>query len=479
MRAWSGCAVIASRNASVSSTGSILPAPIPRPRSAALIFSQSLILCRLPAWSLVPATVAAAGRMDNPVQTAILPGMTHDTDIAIVGGGLNGPALALALAQAGFSVTVIDPLSQAARKNAAFDGRAYALSLSSTRLLHAIGIWPRVESHTQPMLEIKVSDGRAGQGPLSPFFLHFDHAEIEEGPMGHMLEDRFLRRAFLDAMAGSPGITQIRDTVIAQQADAQGARLTLASGDTVQARMIVGSDGRASGTARRAGIRRTGWDYGQTALVAAIEHDLPHHGIAHQFFMPPGPLAILPLPGNVSSIVWSESDQTARDFAALEDADFLKVLRPRFGDFLGDIRLRGKRYTYPLNLTLANSLVAPRVALIGDAAHGLHPIAGQGLNAGLRDIGALTQVITEATRRGEDFGAPDVLARYQQWRRFDTATLALTTDITNRLFSNDNPLLRCARDLGMGAINAMPALRRGFIREAAGLTGDLPELMKG
>ncbi len=404
--------------------------------------------------------------------------MTHDTDIAIVGGGLNGPALALALAQTGLSVTVIDALPETVRKNAAFDGRSYALALASIRLLAAIGIWDRVRDKAQPMLEIKVSDGRAGEGP-SPFFLHFDHAEIEEGPMGHMLEDRFLRRAFLDAMAGSPGITQIRDTVIAQQADAQGARLTLASGDTVQARMIVGSDGRASGTARRAGIRRTGWDYGQTALVAAIEHDLPHHGIAHQFFMPPGPLAILPLPGNVSSIVWSESDQTARDFAALDDADFLKVLRPRFGDFLGDIRLRGKRYTYPLNLTLANSLVAPRVALIGDAAHGLHPIAGQGLNAGLRDVGALAQVIDEARHRGEDFTAADVLARYQQWRRFDTAALALVTDATNRLFSNDNPLLRLGRDLGMGALNAWPRLRRGFIREAAGLTGDLPDLMKG
>ena len=404
--------------------------------------------------------------------------MTHDTDIAIVGGGLNGPALALALAQTGLSVTVIDALPETVRKNAAFDGRSYALALASIRLLAAIGIWDRVRDKAQPMLEIKVSDGRAGEGP-SPFFLHFDHAEIEEGPMGHMLEDRFLRRAFLDAMASSPGITQIRDTVIAQQADAQGARLTLASGDTVQARMIVGSDGRASGTARRAGIRRTGWDYGQTALVAAIEHDLPHHGIAHQFFMPPGPLAILPLPGNVSSIVWSESDQTARDFAALDDADFLKVLRPRFGDFLGDIRLRGKRYTYPLNLTLANSLVAPRVALIGDAAHGLHPIAGQGLNAGLRDVGALAQVIDEARHRGEDFTAADVLARYQQWRRFDTAALALVTDATNRLFSNDNPLLRLGRDLGMGALNAWPRLRRGFIREAAGLTGDLPDLMKG
>jgi 2-octaprenyl-6-methoxyphenol hydroxylase len=213
--------------------------------------------------------------------------------------------------------------------------------------------------------------------------------------------------------------------------------------------------------------------------VAAIAHDLPHNGIAHQFFMPHGPLAILPLPGNQSSIVWSETDETAARFAALPDADFMQVLRPRFGDFLGQIKLAGKRFTYPLSLSIANQFVAERLALIGDAAHGMHPIAGQGLNAGLRDVAALAQVLNEASHRGEDFAAADVLARYQQWRRFDTATLAMATDLTNRLFSNDNPLLRVARDLGMGAIGALPDLRRGFIREAAGLTGDLPDLMRG
>ena len=416
--------------------------------------------------------------MDNPAALSILRGMSEMSDILIVGGGLNGPALALALAQAGRSVTVIDALPETVRKDAAFDGRGYALALASVRLLRRIGVWERVEDHAQPMLEIKVSDGRAGEGP-SPFFLHFDHAEIEEGPMGHMIEDRYLRRALLEAMGAADGITQITDSVAAQEVDARGVTLTLASGKTVSGRMVVGCDGRASGTAARAGIRRTGWGYGQTALVAAVAHELPHHGIAHQFFMPPGPLAILPLPGNVSSIVWSESEETAAAFAALSDEDFMEVLRPRFGDFLGKISLKGKRYTYPLGLTIANSFVAERLALVGDAAHGMHPIAGQGLNAGLRDVGALAQVVAEAARRGEDFAAPDVLARYQQWRRFDTATLAAVTDATNRLFSNDNPVLRLGRDIGMGVLGAMPGLRRGFIREAAGLTGDLPELMKG
>ncbi|WP_306152283.1 UbiH/UbiF/VisC/COQ6 family ubiquinone biosynthesis hydroxylase [Roseovarius sp. MMSF_3281] len=416
--------------------------------------------------------------MDNPAKAAILRGMEHDTDIAIVGGGLNGPALAIALAKQGFRVTVIDSLPETVRKNAAFDGRAYALALASVRLLQAIGVWSRVEEHSQPMLEIKVSDGRAGEG-ASPFFMHFDHAEIEEGPMGHMLEDRYLRRAFLEAMKDEANITQLRDTVVAQEVERGGMRVTLESGKTLSCQLLVGSDGRASGTAQRAGIKRTGWGYGQTALVAAIEHELPHNGVAHQFFMPPGPLAILPLPGNVSSIVWSETEETAARFAALPDAEFMEVLRPRFGDFLGDIKLLGKRFTYPLNLTIANHFAAPRVALIGDAAHGMHPIAGQGLNAGLRDVAALAQVLDEARKRGEDMAAPDVLARYQQWRRFDTATLALVTDATNKLFSNDNPILRFGRDLGMGALNAMPKLRRTFIREAAGLTGDLPDLMKG
>ena len=404
---------------------------------------------------------------------------SFDSDIVIVGGGLGGPALALGLAQAGFTVTVIDAAPLSTHEAADFDGRSYALALASVRLLDRLGLWDRVEDNAQPMFEIKVSDGRAGEGPLSPFFLHFDHAEIEEGPMGHMLEDRFLRRALLDALEAEPKISHLAgETVVAQSCDAMRAEVTLASGRSLTARVLVGADGRSSGTGARAGIPRRGWDYGQTALVAAIEHDAPHHGIAHQFFMPSGPLAILPLPGPVSSIVWSETADTAAEFLALDDAGFLDMLRPRFGDFLGDIRLRGKRYSYPLALSLAERFTDTRLALVGDAAHGLHPIAGQGLNAGLRDVAALVQVLREAQARGEDIGAPDVLGRYQQWRRFDTTTLAMTTDLTNRLFSNDNPLARLTRDIGMGLVNALPPLRRGLIREAAGLTGDLPDLMR-
>ena len=405
--------------------------------------------------------------------------MEFDTDIAIIGGGLNGPALALALATAGQRVTLIDALGMAVRKDAKFDGRSYALALTSCRLLEGLGVWEAVADHAQPMLEIKVTDGRAGDGP-SPMFMHFDHAEIEEGPMGHMVEDRHLRRALLDTAQAEAAITQLNKVrVTSQDVDATGVTLHLDTGKTIRARLAVGADGRGTDTGARAGIKRVEWGYGQTALVCAIEHEGPHNGVAHQFFMPPGPLAILPLTGNRSSIVWSETTENAAHIHGLDDAGYLDVLRPRFGSFLGQISLAGARYTFPLGLSLAHSMIAPRVALAGDAAHGVHPIAGQGLNAGLRDVAALAEVIADAARRGEDIGSDAALARYQQWRRFDNASLALATDSFNRLFSNDNALVRLARDIGMAAVNALPGLRRGFIREAAGLSGDLPRLMQG
>lgn len=405
--------------------------------------------------------------------------MSFDTDIAIVGGGLSGPTLALALANAGLSVTVIDAQKAQTRMAPDFDGRSYALALTSVRLLEGIGLWDAVADNAQPMLEIKVTDGRAGEGP-SPFFMHFDHAEIEEGPMGHMVQDRHLRQALMDAVTTAENITVMNETeVVGQSADGTGITLTLASGNHLRARLCVGADGRTSGTAARAGIKRTGWAYGQTALVCAVEHAMPHNGIAHQFFMPPGPLAILPLTGNRSSIVWSESTENAARIHSMPDEAYLDVLRPRFGDFLGEISLAGGRYTYPLNLSLAHNMIANRIALLGDSAHGVHPIAGQGLNAGFRDIAALCEVIVDAQRRGEDFGASVALGRYQEWRRFDNASLALATDSFNRLFSNDNAFIRMARDIGMGVISALPGLRRTFIREAAGLNGNLPRLMRG
>ncbi|MBV0913380.1 FAD-dependent monooxygenase [Anianabacter salinae] len=415
--------------------------------------------------------------MDNPAAPAICRSM-DSTDVIIVGGGLNGSALALALGDAGLRVTLVDRLAASVRDSDSFDGRSYALAHGSFRLLKAIGLGPALDGKTQPILGIKVSDGRAGEG-ASPLHLVFDHAEIEEGPMGWMVEDRHLRQAFLARIDGHPRITQIEGTVTDHAAAGNAASVTLSDGTALHAAMLVAADGVGSPTARRAGITRQGWRYGQTALVCAIEHDQPHGGIAHQFFMPPGPLAILPLPGNRSSIVWTERDAEAARIQALDDAGYLAHLRPRFGSFLGDIALAGARFTYPLELSLARSFTGARLALVGDAAHRVHPIAGQGLNAGLKDVAALAEVLVDARRRGEDIGRADVLDRYQRWRRFDTATLALATDSINRLFSNDNPLVRAARDIGLGVVGALPGLRRGLIREAAGLTGDLPRLLQG
>ncbi|MCF3974311.1 UbiH/UbiF/VisC/COQ6 family ubiquinone biosynthesis hydroxylase [Paracoccus salsus] len=404
--------------------------------------------------------------------------MMTDFDVVIAGGGLNGPALGLALAGAGLRVAVVDPRPAEARAGDAFDGRAYAMAVASQRMMKALGLWDQLHAHSQPILQVKASQGQPGAG-AAPLFLHFDSAEIEEGPVGYMLEDRFLYRALLAAMnrriTHLPGVS-----VTGQTPGSSSVTIGLSDGRETTARLLVGADGRGSGVAARAGITRRGWDYGQTALVAAIDHELPHQGIAHQYFMPTGPLAILPLPGNRSSVVWSETRANADAIAALPDGFFLEVLRPRFGDFLGSIALAGQRFSYPLSLSLADRYVAERVALVGDAAHGVHPIAGQGLNLGLRDVAALAETVIDAARRGEDIGSPLVLERYQGWRRFDATSLALGMDAVNHLFGNDNPALRVARGLGMGAVTAFPALRRRFMRQAAGLSVDpMPRLLAG
>ena len=398
--------------------------------------------------------------------------MGFDADVVIVGGGLNGPALALALARAGLSVIVVDARRPEVRAEAGFDGRAYALALASQKLLVAVGVWPL---RAQPILRVVASDGRAGEG-ASVFALRFDAAEIEDGPMGYMVEDRHLYAGLLAGMTAAGVVLLSGESVVDQGV----GWVQLASGRRLMCKVMVGCDGRGSGVAARAGIKRQGWGYGQTALVTAVKHEVPHGGVAHQFFMPGGPLAILPLAGGMhSSIVWSERDGAASEMAALDDAGFLAALRPAFGDFLGKIELAGVRYSYPLSLSLVQSYVRPRLALVGDAAHGVHPLAGQGLNLGLRDVAALAEVLVEAGRRGEDIGALDVLERYQSWRRFEVTAMALGIDGINRLFSNDNPVLRGVRDLGLGLVNASPGVRRGFMRQAAGVRGEQPRLLSG
>ena len=417
--------------------------------------------------------------MDNGPVRGITEGMEHDADILIVGGGLNGPALALALAGAGLRVTLVDARPAPDRAAPGFDGRAYALALASVRLLGVLGLWAGLKDRAEPILAIRTRDGAAGQGGLSPA-MGFDAAELDEGPMGHLLEDRFLYAALLEAMHAAPGLTLHHGCrAVAQEVSADGVTVTLDDGTALRARLLVGADGRDSAVAARAGIRRQGWDYGQTALVCALECDRPHHGTAHQVFLPGGPLAVLPLPKNRVSIVWSEVRVLAEGIAGLDDAGFLAALRPRLGDLCGTVRLAGKRFAYPLKLSLAEQFVAPRLALLGDAAHGVHPIAGQGLNLGLRDVAALAELLVEARRRGEDIAAADVLERYQRWRRPDTLQLALGMDTVNRIFTSANPLLRAARGLGMAAIDRAPSLRRAFIRQAAGLDPAAPRLLQG
>lgn len=405
--------------------------------------------------------------------------MTYQSDVVIVGGGLVGPLTALALASEGLSCVVVDAQKLSRQKAPDFDGRAYALTVTSIRMLKVLNLWDEIASNAQPILDIKVSDGKAGMG-ASPLFLHFDHREIEEGPFGHLVEDRYLRRALLDRIGKEPLIRHLSGTNVLDVRDGTVTTNARKVADReLTGRLVVGCDGRASKVAECAGIGRTAWNYEQSSLVCAVEHELPHNGTAHQFFTPSGPLAILPLTGNRSSIVWTETRERAAEIQGRDDEGYLNALRPVFGDFLGELKLSGKRYCYPLGLSLANSFVENRVALAGDAAHGIHPLAGQGFNLGVRDAAALAEVVVEANRRGEDIGAQNVLERYQRWRRFDTAALAVATDGINRLFSNDNPLLRTMRDAGLGFVNQFPSLRRGLMREAAGLSGDMPRLLAG
>lgn len=401
-----------------------------------------------------------------------------DCDALIVGGGLAGAASALSLADAGFDVILLDAGGATAEDAAEFDGRAYAVALASQRFWAAIGVWDRVAAEAEPMVDILVSDGKVDEG-ASPLFLHLDHRETDDGVYGYMVEDRHLRPAVLAAMDDHERVEQRAGRVTTVDYGPGRAVASLADGGTIHASVVIACDGRDSPLGAAAGIRRMSRRYQQNGLVCAVGHEEPHHGVAHEMFLPSGPFAILPLRGDRSSLVWTETNAEAARIHALDDDAYLVELHRRFGDFLGEITLEGRRWTYPLHLSLAHEYVKPRLALLGDAAHAVHPIAGQGLNLGVRDAAALAEVLSEAAGRGEDIGGLDVLRRYQNWRRFDSTSFALGMDALNILFSNDSGPIRLIRDLGMAAVNKAPKLKTVFMKMASGVSGETPKLMRG
>ncbi len=405
------------------------------------------------------------------------PGSETRVDVVIGGAGFAGLALAVALRQAlgeTFSVAVADPTLAAAKSN---DMRASAIAAAARRLFEALGAWGEVETQAQPILDMVVTDSKL-EDAVRPTFLTFGGEVAPGEPFAHMIENRLLVDVLV-AKAKALGVG-LHATAVAGF-ERTGARIAvrLADKTSLDARLLVGADGARSRIRETAGIAIHGWNYGQSGIVTTVAHEREHNGRAEEHFLPAGPFAILPLTGKRSSIVWTEATSDAERIVALPDDQFHAELERRFGLHLGDIEVVGPRRAFPLGLFTARSFIAERIGLIGDAAHVIHPIAGQGLNMGLRDVGALAEVIVDAARLGLDPGGLDVLERYQRWRRFDTMTMGVATDGLNRLFSNRSDTLRFVRDFGLGLVERLPALKRVFINEAAGFTGDVPKLLRG
>lgn len=409
-----------------------------------------------------------------------------DADVIVAGAGMAGATFALAAAHGGLEVAVVDPAPFDQQLAPSFDGRASAIAYSSLRQWRVLGLGQRLAPHASPIEHILVTDGRgagAGAPPAWPVWLRFDAEEIAERaagePLGWMIENRRIRQALAGTLAESAVRLIAPAAVAGVERDAGGATVRLADGRSLRAPLVVGAEGRASRVREAAGVEVVGWGYPRSGVVATVSLERPHQGVAHELFMPQGPLAILPLTEQRASLVWTESHARARALHAASPEAFAAHLQRRFGDYVGKVAAHGPRFVYPLGLQLAESLVAERVALLGDAGHAIHPLAGQGLNLGLKDAAALAEVLVEARRLGEDIGALAVLDRYQRWRRFDNTVMALATDGFDRLFSTDNGLVRAVRDLGMAAVNRVAPARRFFMREAGGDLGELPRLLRG
>jgi 2-octaprenyl-6-methoxyphenol hydroxylase len=401
--------------------------------------------------------------------------VADDFELLVAGGGLNGLLLGIACAGAGLGVAVVDRQDPAAMLDAGFDGRSSAIAYGSQQVLAALGLWPRVAAEAAPILEIRVADDNA------PLFLHYDHRELEtEEPLGWIVENRVLRRALVEHARSLPSLALVAPLAVDRVlASSDAASASLSDGRQLRARLVAAADGAQSPLRHAAGIRTIEWRYPQTAIVMTVRHQRPHAGIAVEQFLPAGPFAILPMTGNRSSIVWTEREELAPRLMGLSDGEFAAELAARFGDFLGPIEPVGPRWSYPVGLMLAERYVDRRLALVGEAAHLIHPIAGQGLNLGIRDVAALAEIIIDQRRLGLDIGDAAALRRYQEWRRLDTMLLAAVTDGLNRLFSNSIAPLRLARDLGLAAVNRLPPLKRFLMRDAMGITGTLPRLLRG
>jgi 2-octaprenyl-6-methoxyphenol hydroxylase len=398
-------------------------------------------------------------------------------DVLIAGGGVAGLGLAVALGRAlgpGFAVAACDP---ALGREPAADDRVSAIAVGARRLLTVLGVWQRLPGPIQPIREMAITDSRLPDA-VRPTFLAFD-TEVEPGePFAHMVENRALLVA-LRAAAEEAGAHLLPFAVDQFAVTDAAAEVTLGNGSRITARLLVAADGGRSRVREAADIPMVKWSYGQSGIVATVGHERDHEGRAEEHFLPGGPFAILPLAGKQSSIVWTEPAAEADRLVALPAADFHVELERRFGLKLGDIEVKSPPRAYKLDYAIARRFVGKRLALIGDAAHVIHPIAGQGLNLGLRDVAALAECVAEAARLGLDPGDAEVLQRYERWRRFDTTAMGAATDGLNRLFSNQSDVLRAARDFGLGVVDRLPGLKKMFAREAAGLSGEVPKLLRG
>lgn len=400
-------------------------------------------------------------------------------DVVISGASFAGLALACGLADAlgpQVRLAVVDRIAPGTSKP---DARAYALSAASKHLLQALGVWPDVAAAAQPVASIEITDSSLEAG-IRPVLLTYDNATASGEPATYILAHDALLRALTAAAARRPSITLLTPAEARDfSASETGVAVTLADGRTLDCALLVAADGRRSRLRELAGIKLVGWDYPQTGIVTTVRHERPHDARAVQHFLPNGPFAILPLTGNRACITWTEDAGEARRILALDDAGFLAEVARRFGGKLGAVALDGPRQSWPLSMHLARSYVGSRFALIGDAAHGVHPLAGQGLNLAFRDVAALVEVVSDSVRLGFDAGNAEALARYQRWRRFDSLLSTAAFDALNRLFASDSTLLRAGRDVGLGIVDRIPALKRFFVGEAAGLTGELPRLLRG